>query len=247
MINVINIYEAEMEKRTKENGEIEIKTQEIPQKTGKKKKIVLVIWLSVIALLGASAFLLLKDPTLFGGDETVRVTGSNGFYDYFYEADFSLELEEYECYPEYMELDRFVYYKNGNETVGIIDENRSSFTEDVLFFEEYFRTIISGDSEAYNLLFTESYFETHEKKEAFTPQMVYGILVEKVSEREESGVLTYGYDVSYKLYQNNGTFRDDIYSDASRTQYIEINDSEGEYKIDTLKFYVYGNSEAPDA
>ena len=218
---------------------------EVPVKSiRQKKKTVLIVWISVILVLCAASLLLLKKPELFdkeAGD--IKVTGSNGFYDFFYEADFSLALEDYESYPEYLELDRYLYYKNGSETVGVIDKNRDSFGDEVLFFEDYFKTIINGDNEAYNKMFTESYLATYGEKAAFTPQMVYGMQVEEVFENESGGVLTFGFDVDYKIFQNNGTFRDDIYSDASRKMYIEITDASGEFKIYVLKYYVYAADE----
>ncbi|MBE6562858.1 MAG: hypothetical protein E7660_03885 [Ruminococcaceae bacterium] len=223
--------EAEFEKAAKTGG-------------GRKKKTVLIVWISVVLVICAASLLLLKNPELFDKEAgNIKVTGSNGFYDWFYEADFSLALEDHESYPEYLELDRYLYYKNGSETVGVIDKNRDSFGDEVLFFEKYFKTVIDGDHEAYNEMFTEAYLNTYGEKEAFTPQMVYGMQIEEVYENETDGVLTYGFDVDYKIFQNNGTFRDDIYSDASRTLYIEINDASGEFKIDVLKYYVYAADE----
>lgn len=209
-----------------------------------KKRTALIVWISVVTVLCAASLVLLKNPELFdkeAGD--IKVTGSSGFYDFFYEADFSLELEDYESYGEYLELDRYLYYKNGNETVGVIDKNRDSFGDEVLFFEDYFNTIINGDHEAYNKMFTESYLASYGEKEDFTPQMVYGMQIEEVYESESGGVLTFGFDVDYKIFQNNGTFRDDVYSDASRKMYIEITDESGEFKIDVLKYYVYAADE----
>ncbi len=233
-----------MEKITVTNTE---NNEEINRKTNdgaRKKKTLLLVWIVVILVLGAFSAILLSRPELFDKESgSQKVTGSNGFYDFFYEADFSLELEDYESYPEYLELDRYLYYKNGGETVGIIDENRDSFGDEVLFFEEYFKTLIAGDNEAYNGLFTDSYLDYYGEKEPFTPQMVYGMQIEQVLEKEEGGVLTFGFDVDYMIFQNNGTFRNDIYSDASRTMYIEINDASGEFKIDVLKYYVYASDE----
>lgn len=218
-------------KKITENDRISVKNN--------KKKTVIVLWLGIIAVVAVASVLLLSNPAIFDkeyGDQ--KVTGSNGFYDFFYEADFSLSLEEYESYSEYIELDRYLYYKNGNETVGVIESNRDSFGDEILFFEKYFDTIISGDSEAYNSLFTDEYYAFHEKMSDFTPQMIYEMTVELLTEKEENGILTYGFNVSYKIFQNNGTFRNDIYSDAVRPVYIEINDAEGEFKVNTLKYYV---------
>lgn len=222
-----------MKKRT-ENGSVITET-----KKNINQKKVIALWLCIVAVIAVVSAVLLSNPSLFDkeyGEQ--KVTGSNGFYDFFYEADFSLSLEEHEGYAEYLELDRYLYYKDGNETVGVLESNRDTFGGEVLFFEKYFDTIISGDSEAYNSLFTEKYYENHEKVSEFTPQMLYGMEIELLSEQEENGILTFTFNVSYKIFRNNGTFRNDIYSDAVRPVYIEINDAEGEFKVNALKYYV---------
>ncbi len=222
-----------MKNRTKNEN---LSSDNVKNKNSKK---VIVIWLCIIAVTAVVSAVLLSNPSLLDkeyGEQ--KVTGSNGFYDFFYEADFSLSLEEYESYPEYLELDRYLYFKNGNETVGVLESNRDTFGDEILFFEKYFDTIISGDSEAYNALFTEEYYKSHEMTEEFTPQMLYGMEIELLGENEENGILTFAFNVSYKIFQNNGTFRNDIYSDAVRPIYVEISDAEGEFKINALKYYV---------
>ncbi len=204
----------------------------------KKKKTVL-IWVAVVLLLGGAAFVLLEFPELFDRySGTYEVTGSNGFYDYFYEADYSLKLEEYEDYRDYLDLDRVLYYKNGNQTVGISDDEIDSYPDVIRFFRRYFDSIIDGNSEKYNSMFGEEYYKTHDKKEKFTPQMIYDITVEQLSTSSDDDVSEYVFDVSYKIFENNGTFRDDIYSNASRTQRITLDDSEGEIKIVAVQYYV---------
>ena len=211
------------------------------KKMSRSKKAI-IIWAAVLVLLAAASYVLLQFPELFDRESgTVEVTGSNGFYDFFYEPDYSLKLSDYEDYADYLELDRALYYKKGNQTVGISDDQLDSYPDEVRFFGRYFDAIIDGDAKSYNLMFTEGYYETHEEKERFTPQMVYDMLIEQLSVSSEGNVTEYVFDVSYKIFENNGTFRDDIYSDASRTQRITIDDSEGEFKISSIQYYVASN------
>lgn len=204
-----------------------------------KKKKTVMIWIAVVLLLGCASFVLLEFPELFDRySGTYEVTGSNGFYDYFYEADYSLKLEEYENYRDYLDLDRVLYYKNGNQTVGISDDEIDSYPDVIRFFRRYFDSIIDGNSEKYNSMFGEEYYKTHGEKEKFTPQMIYDMTVEQLSTSSDDGVSEYVFDVSYKIFENNGTFRDDIYSNASRTQRITLDDSEGEIKIVAVQYYV---------
>lgn len=206
----------------------------------KRKAItVAVITAAVAAALAVLCLLLFTHPEYFDFSPKAP-SGENriDLYNHFYEADFSKKLEDMENYETYLEYDRYVHYKDGPMTIGINDKNAESFGSDVMFFTEYFDIIISGRWEEYNKLFTEKYYETHDKKEQFTPQMLYDMEIEKLSVSENAGVNTCAYNVSYKIFENNGTFRDDIYSDASKTIYVEIDDSEGKYRISTVKYYV---------
>lgn len=205
----------------------------------KKKIITAAAVLLSFVLLGVLCCLLLGHPELFDPErEAADKENRIDIYNYFYEADFSKKLEDYDDYETYLGYDRYVHVKEGNLTEAVLDTNIGSFGEEVLFFTKYFDIIIAGDCEEYNKLFTAEYYKSHGEKEPFTPQMLYDILIEKLSVTTENQITTCAFDVSYKIFENNGTFRDDIYSDASKTLYIEIDNSEGEYKISAVKYYV---------
>lgn len=203
------------------------------QKKHKKKKGA-VIWVLLLVIVGAAAFVLTQHPDILGGGDGHIVTGSGGAYDRFYDPVFGISIEESEDYDEYLELDRYIHYKNGGVSVALTGGEADPPGGEVRFFIDYFDAVMSGDSDAYNSMFTKDYLESHGEKAAFTPQMIYDIQVERVS---TAGVSS-AFDVSYKIFRNNGTFRNDIYSDASRTVRIVIDDSEGKYKISDLKYFV---------
>lgn len=152
----------------------------------------------------------------------------------FYKPDYELDVT---TVAEYMDMDRMLYYKNGTEEIGI-DKDAEEYGSAVLFFKEYFDTVIKGEWEAYNGMFTDKYFETNKAKGRFAPQMIYDMHISKLWEKIETGRTVYAFDVSYRIYRNNGTFRNDIDSGAAKTLYFELVDEGGEVKIDRITYYV---------
>jgi len=151
----------------------------------------------------------------------------------FYEPDYDLDVTTVD---EYMELDRLLYYKNGAEEYGI-DGDAEKYGADIVFFQKYFEIVIEGRWEEYNELFTDHYYETNEKKNRFAPQMIYDMHIEKLWEKDETEDRL-AFNVSYRIYKNNGTFRNDIDSGASKVLYFELVIENGEYKIDRITYYI---------
>ena len=72
---------------------------------------------------------------------------------------------------------------------------------------------------------------------SFTQQMIYDIEIEKLSVSESEKGILYAYNVAYKIYRNNGTFRNDIGSDGAKTLYFELLESNGSILIDRITYY----------
>lgn len=140
------------------------------------------------------------------------------------EPDYSANIFEDEAYNK---LNRAVYYLeygNGeelNETnydrVGIASE----------FFYHYFDAIIRGQADVYRSMLTDEYVKSNDVPERFTMQRLYDIRVDQcqsVSKTTYHGAETgvYYFEVQYKIYKNDGTFRDDIGSNQAITQYYEL-------------------------
>ena len=209
-------------------------------KSRKRAKIAIVSVFLVLCLLGGAGwYLLYGNPGLlertFGNvrEHVMGMYGSEGSRD-FYRIDYDLDET---TVREYMELDRDLHYKDGSETVMVSEANLEFYGADVQFFRTYFDLVISGNCDGYNALFTDHYFETNEPNDIFTQQMIYDILIEKLSVKEEGGQTVYAYNVSYKIFRNNGTFRNDIGSDGSRVLYFELLESGGTIKIDRITYY----------
>ena len=203
-------------------------------KSGKK---VFAIWAAVLAVVAAAAvFVGVILPRTSDGSGGANGEDHNNIYDWFYDAKW-VPLEEREDYEDYLDLDRFLYFKEGNVTRGISDENEHQFDEDTLFFKKYFAALEAGDAAAYDALFSDAYRAEHAKTPEFTPQMTYDRTVERISSDYFGGTSSYTYNLSYKFFHNDGTFRRDVYSDAERTLYIVLDDSSGEIRITELKYY----------
>ena len=143
-------------------------------------------------------------------------------------------------YAPYLALDRQVYYcedpsGNGLRTA-VNEENMTDYNTKVLFLYLYFQTIIAGNSEAYNSYFNDTYYQTSQPLEAFSPQMLYEMeIIYQGSEAQADGDTLVSYRISYRIHRNDGSFRRDIDSDASRPQTVTLRVSaDGDISIERL-------------
>lgn len=205
------------------------------EKTKAKRTVIIITVVAV--LIGGACLVLANYDRLF---EKARVPAESKIYldRFFYEPDYSKSLREMEGYGDYLELDRLFRYKKGNVSLGLTKEDVANYSPDVRFFYNLIEVVRDGDTDSYNSMFTKKYLDTNGEKEDFTPQMIYDVVLEYQSTSSKKGITTYGYDLSYRIYRNDGTFRNDIYSDETNTQYIEIDDSEGEFKISSVSYYI---------
>lgn len=205
-------------------------------KKARKKK--MLIALIAVTLLGGLSWVLTENPQLFQKEKKEPTSMySDEIKSYlFYPIDYELDVS---ADPVYRELDRYVYYKNGPETFAITDDNYAKHGPAVEFFGLYFKTVIKGNAKTYNTFFTDRYYKTNKAYDTFPPQMLYDILIEQLHMTEnEDKTVTYGFNVSYKIHKNTGTFRNDIDSDSSKVLYFElIEDRNGRVLIDKIDYY----------
>ncbi len=200
----------------------------------KKKKRIITVAAVMLVICIVSGVLLYFEPWLaMNKQEPIGMYGSMKSYNH-YPADYDLDVT---TVSEYMDLDRNIYYNYGGEQY--IIEYSSQNSADQNFFIRYFDIVISGDHETYNKLFTDNYYKTYEPYSQFTPQMLYDIQIEKLSEQYSNGKTVYTYNVSYKIYNNTGTFRNDIGSGGSKTLYFELVNENGTVKIDNINYYKF--------
>ena len=212
-------------------------------KSNKKKKVIIISVIAGLALLGILSWFFLygmpsmnKNPMFSQEkqDEIIGMYGSTKTYIY-YPVDYELDIM---TEPEYLDLDRNVYFTEGAETYSINDLPREDLDSDVIFFLNYFDLAIAGNYDAYNKLFTENYYKSNEPYYSFTQQMIYEIHLEKLGSETKGEQNIYYYDVSYKIHKNNGTFRNDIGCDGSKTLFFTLIEENGSILIDSINYYI---------
>ncbi len=208
----------------------------------KRNKRRILIGFGILCALGLVSAVCLQNPQWFVVEHEVPASNTSMYSDRivsyaFYPTDYDLDVTADE---EYMGLDRYVYFKNGNETIAITDGDYAAYNPAVEFFGKYFETVIAGDAETYNTFFSDLYYKNNKPYDRFAPQMLYDIRIEMLSQDPQNdGSTLYAFNVEYKIHRNDGTFRNDIDSDASKKLYFELyEDKEGVVKIDRITYYV---------
>ena len=142
----------------------------------------------------------------------------------FYEADYDRNILED---PAYQRLNRSILYLEYGSGEPLTEENHRTLGVASEFFYWYFDAIIRGDCETYRAYLTPHYIREFEPPERFTMQMLYNIEVNREQQMstavfEGQTVNVYYFSVKYSIFENNGTFRDDVASNKSTTQYYEL-------------------------
>lgn len=212
-----------------------LKTSAEEKKRRKRHMLTAVLIVTSIGLLSG---MLLSSPDLFVYTPAEN-TGSTMYSDkelqfVFHEPDYDLVVEEDEYY---MGLDRSLRLKRGGETFSLTEEEIPGWGEAIVLLDKYFDAAIHADVEAYNSLFTKAYYKSAEPFSDFAPQMIYGITLEEMMKEDVPGGTKYLYNVTYAIYKNNGTFRNDVDSDAYKTLIFILAPENGELKIDAIDYY----------
>lgn len=193
-------------------------------------KTVLIVFV-VIAVISIAATALDPDrltDRLFGKQEMQEEI-------YFYPVD---ENENIWNNEYYLGLDRRVFYSDASTgaTYSLQEEELATAEPYARFFHAYFDSVIQGDAKGYAVYFSDAYLRENELPEQFTMQMIYDILVRPYESADDEQQRS-AYLVDYKIYRNNGTFRDDIESNASRTLIFYLVTEQGELCIDEIVPY----------
>lgn len=217
--------------------------------TQKLKKRILIVFtgMLIFAVVGLIAMALIDNWELENSgkeQETQRRPTTIIYYDPDYEYDVMQD-------EEYLELDRYIYYKDirTNETIIIEDKaiENNSYGPAVKVLKKLVDAIIAGDHETYNSLFSSNYFkmEGNTPEEPFTMQQVYAIKFTRVNEADviddEFGRYTqYEFIVEYKIHKNNGTLHVGLDHDATLRRYFVLsNSTTNEVLIDQVGEYGY--------
>ena len=143
---------------------------------------------------------------------------------------------------DYLGMNRRIYHfdEQSGLTEELTDKNIVGYGPAAVVLRDLINAIIAGDADAYNALFSETYYAHYEPEDPFTMQRVYDIMLTKVGESvvsDKDGKYTqYVYVVEYKIQKNDGTFRRDIGHDESRMQRFVLSDrGTGDVLIDEIK------------
>lgn len=124
----------------------------------------------------------------------------------------------------YMSFERGLLYSSGGvDQLFHFDENFSEASPECQFFLSYFHTVICGEYESISDFYIDGYFE---KAPKFTMQMIYEpyVMFHSLSQEEIDGeeVELLNFHVRYKIFRNNGTFREGIGSNVAVPQIYQI-------------------------
>ncbi len=143
-----------------------------------------------------------------------------------------MEDENYFEDPDYLSKDRTLHYTDAMGQRWYIDDETTCTDIGAVFFDLYFLTLEQGDADSLNTMY---------KKElagytSFTPQRIYAKeLIYLYDERIDDTTFSITYSLDYNIMKNDGSFRRDIGSDMSRTQYITLYYNSEEAWIEEVK------------
>lgn len=204
----------------------------INKKKKNLKKIIIIV-ISAFLLLSLLAYVLpLVLDMVYPNNDTVSYNQWR-----FFEADYDKNILEDDLY---LSLNRSIYYNRYGDERVLTKDNIADFPVAAAFFYDYFDCIICGDYENYPSFYTESCLndENFHCPEKFTMQGLYDIHVNlfSVTGNEENGTTTEIYEVSYRIFENNGTYRSDILPDETQTRVFEIVINNGVAKINSIGY-----------
>lgn len=227
-----------------------------PKNMNKKRLIILLAALGVLLILVLLNSIDFEKTPTEEAPEAPYVPETYYAY-YFVDPDYESNIFEN---AEYTKLDRTISYTYNGQTVDLKNNLKTGSAEIYDppfgdFFAKYFAALAKGfDGSSntklgFNAYYSEVYFRSHKPFGQFAPQKVYDIDVRRVSdlqtitseEKEEDaiyvGCTLTSFEVRYRIYQNDGTFRRDILGDDILVQYIDLlGDQSGNYTINSVGY-----------
>lgn len=144
---------------------------------------------------------------------------------FLYTPDWETDISTVDAYQEL--VNDIIFSPDGSNTVAVDKSTYVSVGGNGLkFMADYVDTIISGDHEKLNSMFTDDYFKDHKKYSAFPQQKLFEVRITKYSylapEYQNSNIRDYYYIISYRIYRNDGLFRDDIDDSCELPQLLKL-------------------------
>ncbi len=139
----------------------------------------------------------------------------------FEQADFNIDIFEDEHYNELIKYE-FIRYSDGSTTVSVSEESYNTYSDAVQVIFSLVKAAQRGDNISYNSCFSPKYIKKSGEQGTFTMQKIYDVLVKEYPPVREGNYLRTDIELEYRIKENNGTLRNDMGSDAVKTQYITL-------------------------
>lgn len=204
-----------------------------PQKSRRKRTLLVIAAIALLAAVAGTVILIIgrsqkNDRT--GTPYTVDLYKSDPNRFAIYDPDDPSIFED----EAYLSLDRSIHVRRGGEEYVASETDSSAASRSEVFFIGYFDALAHGDTERYNSMFTDDYYETYDRQKDFSEQRVYDIHITLLDGLDDWSRVS--YLVEYRISRNNGTFRRDIYSDSSRPLVFDLVWAGDTYMIDGMKY-----------
>ena len=146
--------------------------------------------------------------------------------------------------PEYLELERVLTWQENGITEKLLDNDYKKYDEEGELINLYFESLIMGDAQTYNSLFSEEYLKKHGEQPNFPMQRVYDMRAVVLQRSEDNiGAEHLTIKLFYKIQRNDGTVRSDMLSDVYVPIDIKVSiPAGGDAKIESIVHYYDGNS-----
>ena len=202
----------------------------------KQKKTILIVIASLVAFAVLYGIISLIDfDKMFNKNDDA----TNNENIYFYNEDLSKYPSEDETYMEYDQTVTYASGLHGTVITETVLNEKEALNRGEAFYLLYnlIDYIKSGNYEAYNSCFSSTYFSDPNAtvQGKFTKQKIYNITITEISKIDKNGHTEYTYSIDYFIRHNDGSLRNDMGSDCSKTQYFILSDKTGnEILIDTM-------------
>ena len=182
-----------------------------------------------IVLLSCIAFIIIALVSVV----VVHVALMNSEHDdriYYFPAKYEEDVYQNKAY---LSFERgLLFSESGVTQMYYYDTDYEEASAECQFFLDYFQSIIGGKYQEISKFYVDGYFKEEPK---FTMQMIYEpyVLFHSIEEEELNGEKTkvYNFEVRYKIFKNNGTFRTGVASNTAIPQIYQVIKVDESYRI----------------
>ena len=189
----------------------ETKLQNIAEQNKRMRKKIVIALAVIVGVVAVMIAVLLIVKALQQMDEPFSLDDS-----YFYPT-YQGDIFEYVDYLD-KRPDVIFYCEDPDglgRTTSIDADREDEFSAETLFLRDFLLIMMRADIDAYNNCFNEIYYKKNDRQEPFSQQMIYEAEIRFASEEEgKKGEKISTYYLFYKLYENDGSLRRDVGSDA---------------------------------